>query len=192
MDVINQPLHVRKPLVGGRIAVRVTAGGQVVRTRRTKAPLPYVVDVDVAVALTMKAARDHSVRRETYPFGGDGVAPRVPRVPPERRRQRQGVLAPDDGDRARRLSLRIRDRNLDRCPAGPLERLPAGVLVTDRDSVARYEASRSGRFDYTGVNFLAAKASWEYPASFRSCAIARPSFALSAIGETVVAQAQMY
>ena len=58
-------------------------------------------------------------------------------------------------------------------PAGPLERLPAGVLVTDRESVDRFGAGGSGRFDYTGVNFLAAKASVSTAVSPRSFLVAR-------------------
>ena len=56
-------------------------------------------------------------------------------------------------------------------PAGPLERLPAGVLVTDRESVDRFDAA--GRFDYTGVNFLASKASVSTAVSPRSFLVAR-------------------
>lgn len=59
-------------------------------------------------------------------------------------------------------------------PAGPLERLPAGVLVTDRESVDRYAvAARTNKFDFSGVNFLAAKASVSTAVSPRSFLVAR-------------------
>jgi CHAT domain len=60
-------------------------------------------------------------------------------------------------------------------PAGPLERLPAGVLVTDRASVERYEAGRKGgrSFDFSGVAFLAARAAVSTAVSPRSFLVAR-------------------
>ena len=59
-------------------------------------------------------------------------------------------------------------------PAGPLQALPAGVLVTDKASVDRYKASRRGDpFDYTGVNFLAETAALSTAVSPRSFLVAR-------------------
>lgn len=59
-------------------------------------------------------------------------------------------------------------------PSGPLERLPAGVLVTDRESVARYDAAaRTNKFDYSGVSFLALKSAVSTAVSPRSFIVAR-------------------
>ncbi|HEX8240417.1 MAG TPA: CHAT domain-containing protein [Allosphingosinicella sp.] len=60
-------------------------------------------------------------------------------------------------------------------PAGPLERLPAGVLVTDRASVDRYEAGRKeGRsFDFSKVAFLAARVAVSTAVSPRSFLVVR-------------------
>ena len=41
-------------------------------------------------------------------------------------------------------------------PSGPLEQLPAGVLVTDQGSVAKYKAAGNA-MDFTSVSFLAAR-----------------------------------
>ena len=49
-----------------------------------------------------------------------------------------------------------------------------GVLVTDRESVGRYDAAaRSNKFDFSSVNFLAAKASVSTAVSPRSFLVAR-------------------
>jgi CHAT domain-containing protein len=59
-------------------------------------------------------------------------------------------------------------------PAGPLERLPLGVLVTDRASVDAYGvSSRSNAFDYSAVNFLAKKAAISTALSPRSFLVSR-------------------
>lgn len=63
-------------------------------------------------------------------------------------------------------------------PAGPLQNLPAGVLVTDRASVDRYAASAkvggtAGAFDFSKVNFLAARATISTAVSPRSFLVAR-------------------
>jgi len=59
-------------------------------------------------------------------------------------------------------------------PSGPLERLPAGVLVTDRASIAWYDSHKAkDRWDFSGVSFLAAKASISTAASPRSFLVAR-------------------
>lgn len=57
---------------------------------------------------------------------------------------------------------------------GPLQKLPIGVLVTDRESVARYTATRKkAPYDYTGVNFLAKRMSLSTALSPRSLVVAR-------------------
>jgi tetratricopeptide (TPR) repeat protein len=59
-------------------------------------------------------------------------------------------------------------------PAGPLEALPAGVLVTDRASLDWYNAARrSDPFDYSGVNFLAERAAISTAVSPRSFLVVR-------------------
>jgi tetratricopeptide (TPR) repeat protein len=59
-------------------------------------------------------------------------------------------------------------------PAGPLEALPAGVLVTDRTSLEWYNAARrSDAFDYSGVNFLAERAAISTAVSPRSFLVVR-------------------
>ena len=59
-------------------------------------------------------------------------------------------------------------------PAGPLQNLPAGVLVTDRASVDRYTASaRAAPFDFSQVSFLAAKSTISTAVSPRSFLVAR-------------------
>ncbi|WP_419809578.1 CHAT domain-containing protein [Sphingomonas sp.] len=59
-------------------------------------------------------------------------------------------------------------------PAGPLQNLPAGVLVTDRASVAAYAATaKAAPFDFTGVHFLAARATVSTALSPRSFLVAR-------------------
>ncbi|MBV9932581.1 MAG: CHAT domain-containing protein, partial [Alphaproteobacteria bacterium] len=59
-------------------------------------------------------------------------------------------------------------------PSGPLERLPAGVLVTDKASIAWRDARRrDNAWDYSGVSFLAAKASISTAVSPRSFLVAR-------------------
>lgn len=59
-------------------------------------------------------------------------------------------------------------------PAGPLQNLPAGVLVTDRASVDAYRATaKAAPFDFTGVRFLAARATVSTALSPRSFLVAR-------------------
>jgi hypothetical protein len=63
-------------------------------------------------------------------------------------------------------------------PSGPLERLPAGVLVTDAASVERYKPRRRSRdtdelFDYSDISFLASKAELSTAVSPRSFLVAR-------------------
>jgi hypothetical protein len=63
-------------------------------------------------------------------------------------------------------------------PSGPLERLPAGVLVTDSASVERYKPRRRSRdtdelFDYSDISFLASKAELSTAVSPRSFLVAR-------------------
>ena len=68
-------------------------------------------------------------------------------------------------------------------PAGPLQNLPASVLITDRASVDRYVAARKAAvgpaalraavFDYTKVSFLASRATISTAVSPRSFLVAR-------------------
>ncbi|WP_174280172.1 CHAT domain-containing protein, partial [Sphingomonas bacterium] len=59
-------------------------------------------------------------------------------------------------------------------PAGPLQNLPAGVLVTDRRSVDAYAASaKAAPFDFSHVSFLAAHATISTAVSPRSFLVAR-------------------
>jgi tetratricopeptide (TPR) repeat protein len=59
-------------------------------------------------------------------------------------------------------------------PAGPLQNLPASVLVTDRASVDRYRATaKAAPFDFSKVNFLASKATISTAVSPRSFLVAR-------------------
>lgn len=59
-------------------------------------------------------------------------------------------------------------------PAGPLQNLPAGVLVTDRKSVDDYKASATAApFDFSHVSFLAAHATISTAVSPRSFLVAR-------------------
>ena len=59
-------------------------------------------------------------------------------------------------------------------PAGPLQNLPASVLVTDRASVDRYTASATAApFDFSQVSFLAARATISTAVSPRSFLVAR-------------------
>ena len=59
-------------------------------------------------------------------------------------------------------------------PAGPLQNLPAGVLVTDRASVDRYRANAAtAPFDFSQVSFLAGKAALSTAVSARSFLVAR-------------------
>ena len=59
-------------------------------------------------------------------------------------------------------------------PAGPLQNLPAGVLVTDRASVDRYRATaKAAPFDFSKVSFLASKAALSTALSPRSFLVAR-------------------
>ncbi|MDP3908195.1 CHAT domain-containing protein [Novosphingobium sp.] len=65
-------------------------------------------------------------------------------------------------------------------PAGQLRTMPAGVLVTDADSVRRYRASgRAGARDFSKVNFLAAKAEISTAISPRSFVVVRSKVAPS-------------
>lgn len=66
-----------------------------------------------------------------------------------------GLLTGPARDRLLRASSLIVD------PAGPLQSLPAGILVTDRASVDAYRASarrRGSEFDFSHVSFLAGRA----------------------------------
>lgn len=59
-------------------------------------------------------------------------------------------------------------------PGGPLERLPAGVLVADRASVERYQAAaKADPYDFSKVDFLAGRMSVSTAVSPRSFLIAR-------------------
>ena len=59
-------------------------------------------------------------------------------------------------------------------PSGPLENLPASVLVTSADSVKRYLASsKTAPYDYSHVDFLAYRADVYYALSPRSLLISR-------------------
>ena len=63
-------------------------------------------------------------------------------------------------------------------PSGPLERLPAGVLVTDAASVERYKSRSRSRdadqlFNYSDISFLASKAELSTAVSPRSFLVAR-------------------
>lgn len=59
-------------------------------------------------------------------------------------------------------------------PAGPLQNLPAGVLVTDRASVDAYNISaRTAPFDFSKVRFLASRATISTAVSPRSFLVAR-------------------
>lgn len=65
-------------------------------------------------------------------------------------------------------------------PAGQLRTMPAGVLVTDAESVRRYRASgRAGARDFSKVNFLAAKAEISTAISPRSFVVVRAKVAPS-------------
>lgn len=57
---------------------------------------------------------------------------------------------------------------------GPLQKLPIGVLVTDKESVARYAATRvKAPYDYTMVDFLAKQVSVSTALSPRSLVVSR-------------------
>ncbi|WP_299647996.1 CHAT domain-containing protein [Sphingomonas bacterium] len=59
-------------------------------------------------------------------------------------------------------------------PAGPLQNLPASVLVTDRASVDAYSATaKAAPFDFSKVSFLASKAAISTAISPRSFLVAR-------------------
>jgi tetratricopeptide (TPR) repeat protein len=59
-------------------------------------------------------------------------------------------------------------------PAGPLQRLPAGVLVTDQASVDMFnERRRSDPFNFTGISFLADQATISTVVSPRSFLVVR-------------------
>lgn len=65
-------------------------------------------------------------------------------------------------------------------PAGQLRTMPAGVLVTDSDSVKRFKAAgKSGSFNYTKVNFLASQAEIATSISPRSFTVVRSKVAPS-------------
>lgn len=53
-------------------------------------------------------------------------------------------------------------------PAGPLQSLPLGVLVTDQASVTAYRSPRRARTDFSGINFLAGRAAIATAVSPRS------------------------
>lgn len=79
-------------------------------------------------------------------------------------------------------------------PSGPLERLPAGVLVTDSASVERYRTRRRSRdsaqqFDYSDLSFLASKAELSTAVSPRSFLVAR-SLPPSAAGKPFIGFAE--
>ncbi len=59
-------------------------------------------------------------------------------------------------------------------PSGPLEKLPVGVLVTDRASVDSFASTRAANpYDYSRVNFLAKRLSVSSALSPRSFIVAR-------------------
>ena len=59
-------------------------------------------------------------------------------------------------------------------PSGPLEKLPVGVLVTDRASVESFASTRAANpYDYSRVNFLAKRLSVSSALSPRSFIVAR-------------------
>ena len=110
MDVVDQRLHIRKLLVGRDLPVRVAR------------PFPRIVDIDEGVALARESAAHHAVRRGPHLRVVHAAAPDVPRVPSERRRQRQHVRAADDGDLAGCLPETIRHRDIDDRAARLLDR----------------------------------------------------------------------
>ena len=66
-------------------------------------------------------------------------------------------------------------------PSGPLEKLPLGVLVTDKASVDSFASARKTRaYDYSQVNFLAKRVSLSSALSPRSFLVARKLPASSA------------
>ena len=78
------------------------------------------------------------------------------------------LVAGPAAEEMRRASALIVD------PAGPLERLPAGVLVTDQDSVRSYRATAAtDDYDFSKVSFLAAQAELSMAVSPRSFLISR-------------------
>ena len=90
VDVVGERLHVGELLVRLEHAVRVAL------------PFPPVVDVDELVAVRREAARDHRVGGGAHFRVVHRSAPHVPRVPAERRRQRERVFAADDREDALR------------------------------------------------------------------------------------------
>lgn len=65
-------------------------------------------------------------------------------------------------------------------PSGQLRTMPAGVLVTDGESVRRYRASgKAGARDFSKVNFLAARAEISTAISPRSFVVVRSKVAAS-------------
>ncbi len=65
-------------------------------------------------------------------------------------------------------------------PSGPVRQVPFGILVSDAESVARYKASRTAdAFDYSGVNFMAAKSDLTMALSPRSFQLVRSKVAPS-------------
>src|SRR5207249_3390275 len=110
VDVISEPFHVWKLLVRGDLAVRIAR------------PLPGIVDVDELIALTRETGAHHGVGRGAHFVRVDRAAPDVPRVPAERRRLRERVIAGDDCQRARGGAFRTGDGQRDDCLAGFRER----------------------------------------------------------------------
>ena len=65
-------------------------------------------------------------------------------------------------------------------PSGPLRTLPAGIFVTDADSVRRYRVTaRSDPYNFSGVNFLAARSNLAMALSPRSFLVVRTKVAPS-------------
>ncbi|MDE2595331.1 MAG: CHAT domain-containing protein [Sphingomonadales bacterium] len=72
------------------------------------------------------------------------------------------------GDRMLAAKALIVDAN------GPLQKLPVGVLVADRDSVTRFaQSSKTNQYDYSQVNFLARRLSISTALSPRSLMVGR-------------------
>ena len=126
VDVVSEPFHVRKLLVRRDLAVRVAR------------PLPRIVDVDELIALRRETGAHHGVGRRAHFFCIDRAAPDVPRVPAERRRLRERVIARDDRQRARRGAFRTGHGQRDDGLAGFRER-------TGDDAALRVERETGGK-----------------------------------------------
>ena len=111
MDVIGQRFHIGELLVRGDLAFG--------RAR----PLPRVIDIDIGIALACEAGSHHSVGGRANVVRLDNAAPDVPRVPAERRRQRERMLAANDGDDGvARLAFAVLHADLNVGPARLLQR----------------------------------------------------------------------